>query len=1489
MSKKLLVNKACKRILCLYLVIALVILSPMAAFAAVPALPAPSNPAIYDDFAGGGTFKSVWANWYNQSGGTGTFAKTTVDSRAVGKFTQTPTSGSSWAKFEPQHDNGNFAGYRYVTVVMKNPGYTDSRIRFEISDDNGKTYNLSGGFITVPADWTTFNFDMNQFPKLNKKSVHLAIWLNQTGGQYGEMLIDDIKATSTPSGTSPTITATSVNTSSGDEKTRFTFNATYTDTDNQPPIAVQLVVDDSIVYEMDEVDRGDFTYTNGKAYSFSTKLAAGSHTYYYRTSDGTSVPAATASQSLTVTSVTQVIDVNDSIIGTDYKQLQYMGSGWMSGSAPAGSYQSDIHYSSTTDDSATFTFIGTKLKVYGVKESIGGIGAISIDGGTELNVDTYASTRQDNTLLYTSPELANGIHTMKIRVSGQKNASSTGSRVSLDRINAAAYTGSLIESINVSQGGYSPEDYKYATVTAMDTVTDTTYQILKGTVVVGSGTMKDEGMTWGKHVYAIDFSSLAQTGSDFTIKTNGVSSYVFPIQANMWSTYKDEMTTFYRLQRTHDTNTAYPAGYSDIAPSAKVFHPDSFMDDAYDKDTGIHYDLSGGWFDAGDYGKYGGNQWVQGEIAIAYTRHSGSAAVNFDNDANGIPDLIDEAKYGSEYLLKFANQLGGAMYSIKNLTGFQHPEKATDNIVGTADDPFFIQSAVTGTSAIQVGGSGKAAGSLAATARAINMALAGGKIAPAKIAEMQAFSTACSTGAVTFYNYTVANQTGTQGTYETVGGISNTLLWAEVELYLLTNNASYKNSAAARVAALTPNDINSTNYWDLRPISLAELYPVADSATKTQIQSLLKKQMEYFISSMDDTPYGVLDEFSNFGVNEPLASYIADAIRYNELFPDPAVMRAALKGLYWIFGNNPWNMSWVSGIGTDYVDFLHTRLDEQSYQTDNKGVVIPGAMVSGPKMKDTKDRASVSPWYMDRGLYDDANQWRYNEFSISIVAGLFYSIMALSDTHGASIGGAEPIHLPITTPQTGDYVTGDVAIFAQPAGSFSSIHSNASGAFKPMTVTSGIYTNGIYSDIYHTVADDPYTNKRIYVKGTDASGNTSYSAVHFTVAPPLPDPAHPLMYDDFNDEGAWGSNKLGWANWYNQNGGTGTFTQTTVDGRTVGKFAQSPASATSQAKFEPWKDTLDLSGYRYLTMVMKNPSYPNGQMNITGSGGWITVPNAWTTYDFDLDLVKGFNKKEVHLELFLKQTTGIYGELLIDEIYASNKVSGTAPTITGTRLNRTVGDDNDVYTFDAVYNDTENQKPFKMQLVIDGIIKDMVELDATDTTYANGKSYTFSTKLPAGTHSYYFRTTDNTTNVVNTAVQSGPTVQPASTTRYEAENMPLSGGAAVMTNHTGYSGTGFVAGYGAAGAAVAFKVNVGLAGNHDVALQYANSNTDARTLSIYVNGVKIRQTSLPRAGNWETWGSKKETLALNAGSNTIVYKYDSGDTGNVNLDYITVN
>jgi uncharacterized protein YegP (UPF0339 family) len=128
-------------------------------------------------------------------------------------------------------------------------------------------------------------------------------------------------------------------------------------------------------------------------------------------------------------------------------------------------------------------------------------------------------------------------------------------------------------------------------------------------------------------------------------------------------------------------------------------------------------------------------------------------------------------------------------------------------------------------------------------------------------------------------------------------------------------------------------------------------------------------------------------------------------------------------------------------------------------------------------------------------------------------------------------------------------------------------------------------------------------------------------------------------------------------------------------------------------------------------------------------------------------------------------------------------------------------------------------------------------------------------------------------------------------TVYEAESAALSGGAAVATDHTGYTGSGFVGGYtdgNKGNAATTFSVTAASAGGYVSTLRYANGTTAAQTLSVYVNGAKATQISLPATADWNTWGTVATTLTLTKGTDSVAYRFDSGDSGNVNLDDITL-
>ena len=126
---------------------------------------------------------------------------------------------------------------------------------------------------------------------------------------------------------------------------------------------------------------------------------------------------------------------------------------------------------------------------------------------------------------------------------------------------------------------------------------------------------------------------------------------------------------------------------------------------------------------------------------------------------------------------------------------------------------------------------------------------------------------------------------------------------------------------------------------------------------------------------------------------------------------------------------------------------------------------------------------------------------------------------------------------------------------------------------------------------------------------------------------------------------------------------------------------------------------------------------------------------------------------------------------------------------------------------------------------------------------------------------------------------------------YEAEEGNREGGASLATDHRGFSGIGFVAGLGNLNAATTTHVEVDKSGDYAVGLRYSNGPnpfSGPKTVSVHVNGKKIRQVNLPTTVTWDDWATATETLPLERGVNTIQYRVDALDTGHVNVDLISV-
>ena len=132
-----------------------------------------------------------------------------------------------------------------------------------------------------------------------------------------------------------------------------------------------------------------------------------------------------ASTTVSSTTASSTASVNNATTGTAVNQFEFAGS-WKVG-RDRSAYLGDEHYSKIAGSYYQVRFTGTQVKVYTTKAPQHGIQAVSIDGGRETMVDLYAPTRANQVLLYTSPLLPDGPHTLKVRVTGTKNGNASDS------------------------------------------------------------------------------------------------------------------------------------------------------------------------------------------------------------------------------------------------------------------------------------------------------------------------------------------------------------------------------------------------------------------------------------------------------------------------------------------------------------------------------------------------------------------------------------------------------------------------------------------------------------------------------------------------------------------------------------------------------------------------------------------------------------------------------------------------------------------------------------------------------------------------------------------------------------------------------------------------------------------------------------------------------------------------------------------------------
>lgn len=124
-------------------------------------------------------------------------------------------------------------------------------------------------------------------------------------------------------------------------------------------------------------------------------------------------------------------------------------------------------------------------------------------------------------------------------------------------------------------------------------------------------------------------------------------------------------------------------------------------------------------------------------------------------------------------------------------------------------------------------------------------------------------------------------------------------------------------------------------------------------------------------------------------------------------------------------------------------------------------------------------------------------------------------------------------------------------------------------------------------------------------------------------------------------------------------------------------------------------------------------------------------------------------------------------------------------------------------------------------------------------------------------------------------------------TDYQAEDALISQGT-VASNHTGFTGTGFVDYTNVKGSSVEFTLSAAAAGPASLTLRYANGTPADRPMDLSVNGTVVAPAvSFPATTDWNTWAAKSVDVTLKAGSNKIRATATTAN-GGPNLDRMSL-
>ncbi|RYE08151.1 MAG: glycosyl hydrolase family 5 [Hyphomicrobiales bacterium] len=567
--------------------------------------------------------------------------------------------------------------------------------------------------------------------------------------------------------------------------------------------------------------------------------------------------------------------------------------------------------------------------------------------------------------------------------------------------------------IRVNQLGYLPDGPKRATLVseASGPLPFSLRDASGATLFEGTTTPRGLDPSAGLKVHTLDFTAADATGSSLIIAVDGETSYPFAIAPGLYAPLVvDALSYFYPVRSGIAIDAAIagegygrPAGHLSVAPNkgdADVpCQPPAASAKVYGEPWSCDYrlDVTGGWYDAGDHGKYVVNGGISvAQLMAAFRRASragepdvvGDGTLRLPEQGNGVPDILDEARWELEWMLKMVVPDG------QPLAGMVH-HKIHDNewtgipLLPSNDDKqreLHRPSTAATLNFAAVAAAGARHFAFYDKPFADRLLLAARKSYQAALDNPAIFAPA-------------ADGDSGGGPYDDTE-LSDEFYWAAAELTLATGDPAYRADLYASPHwagdIFDPDGFGWQSVGAFARLTLA-LEP-ASGFSGPQAAALRQSVLDgadKFLALQAGEPFGqsyspVSGKYEWGSSHLVVQNAIVLATAY-DISGAEKYRQGALEAMDYLLGRNALNLSFITGYGTRYAHNQHSRWFARSV---NAEMPEPprGALAGGPNSS-IQDPVAQG-LFAERGCapqlcyVDDIQAWSVNEITINWNAAL---------------------------------------------------------------------------------------------------------------------------------------------------------------------------------------------------------------------------------------------------------------------------------------------------------------------------------------------------------------------------------------------------------------------------------------------------------------------------------------------------------------------